>query len=182
MPHWEPFKGALNQAQLASTDALWEFEFFAAEWVWCSSVELQTYSFYVIFGRHFFVVRFRHRVCKVKVRAKVYVLWTSVVWGQNRPSLQSSMFLWLILHTAYCIHFFLISYCSLPMLEPVIAACSYIFVIDRVKLSAAPGRTVHTLFAKLCTMVEGHVKRSRTKARSDWSKGGAIALHWKCKL
>ena len=52
-----------------------------------------------------------------------------------------------------------------------------LIVIDRVKLSAAPGRTVHTLFAKLCTMVEGHVKRSRTKARSHWSKGGAIALH-----
>ena len=35
-----------------------------------------------------------------------------------------------------------------------------LIVIDRVKLCAAPGRTVHTLFAKLCTMVEGHVKRT----------------------
>ena len=31
-------------------------------------------------------------------------------------------------------------------------------------------------------MVEGHGKQSITKAHSHWSKGGAIALHWKCKL
>ena len=82
--------------------------------------------------------------------------------------------LFCILHIAFTFFLFLIAHCL--CLNPLLLLAA-IFVIDRVKLSAAPGRTVHTLFAKLCTMVEGHVKRSRTKARSHWSKGGAIALH-----
>ena len=100
--------------------------------------------------------------------------------------------LFCILHIAFTFFLFLIAHClclnpllllaAIFIIIIIIKGSSHevarsLIVIDRVKLSAAPGRTVHTLFAKLCTMVEGHVKRSRTKARSDWSKGGAIALH-----
>ena len=55
-------------------------------------------------------VRFR------KVRAKV--------WGV-KPGLVTSVFYVSMAYCAYSIYFFH-PYCSLPMLEPVIAACSYI--------------------------------------------------------
>ena len=42
--------------------------------------------------------------------------------------------------------------------------------------------TVLSVFAKLGNLVEAYAKRWWCEARDCWTKGGAIALDWKCKL
>ena len=49
--------------------------------------------------------------------------------------------------------------------------------------SSAPNSSMQThIFLKLFSNVEGYYKYDWNQSRSNWSKGGAIAIFWKCKL